>query len=412
MRALEYFRELLEVEVFEEEDEQLLIELASRRKTLRDFNEKKAMNSVDLEEKAVKEADCGADLESASSNCRELVFPGEPQRCEFIFSYARYHYRRNGAGDGGVAESEEAEFSQLTGEKKEWVQIYDQNEDWKEAVQKRFVAEENLTRAREDRAQALLEKSRLDEKVFAAESALRQARESLNSFQKRKLDRVNSLPHSFLLTANQVLVPLDQINSALLFASPVLEKLDKRALELEDERLQITREHEELLSAGGALNKEINLLRAANKLAQAELSENFRLKFGHPIELKLLDGLKSSRKLKELKTELHELQKAGEKKVEEAQNSLRKTKDELIAQKKKSTEVLKQIAELSSEELRLNKTLDSNNRQVLKEDNDSQKQDLMRKRTELVSVVKLLTGELEELKAEIVTLKSKSVGMV
>lgn len=412
MRALEFYRELLEVEAYEEEDEQLLEELRQKRQILRDLNERKTLNSCELEEKTLRESELQTELEGAVQNMKELVFPGDPVKAEFVYGWAKFNFRKNSAADGVViSEADELEYGNVVGDRKEWIQLTEQNEDWTDAIRKRLTSEENLAKAREERTASEAEKLKIDDKLKGAEKALKIVRDESFSFQRKKLERVNGLPHSFLLSADQVMVELPRVGEALLFAMPILEKLESRVHELEDEKEQIRLELAELLEAGAVLSKEMNLLRATNKIAQAELLESFRLKFGHPIELKLLDGLKSSKKTRDLRVELSELQRTGEKKVGEARDSLRKCKEELFAVKKQNTEVLRTISKLSMEELTLNKTLDTNNRQVLKEDNDSQRQDIVKRRVELRNVIDLLNGELDELKAEIVRLKSKSVGM-
>ena len=95
-----------------------------------------------------------------------------------------------------------------------------------------------------------------------------------------------------------------------------------------------------------SLAKELILLRQVHKKSTDELKENFHLKFGEVIDLKILDSLKQTKKLKELKQQLKDKEISSTKKIEEANNCLQNTKKELYQLKKKNTEIIKRITVL------------------------------------------------------------------
>ena len=48
MKIMELYRELLEIEVYEDQDNQLLNELIEQREVLKDWNEKKTINATKI----------------------------------------------------------------------------------------------------------------------------------------------------------------------------------------------------------------------------------------------------------------------------------------------------------------------------------------------------------------------------
>lgn len=87
MKILELYRELLEVEVYEEQDTQLLNELIEQRELLREWNQKKTINATKIKRMEKNENVARSELETVSEVFKEKVFPNEPEKNEFVFNY-------------------------------------------------------------------------------------------------------------------------------------------------------------------------------------------------------------------------------------------------------------------------------------------------------------------------------------
>lgn len=99
-----------------------------------------------------------------------------------------------------------------------------------------------------------------------------------------------------------------------------------------------------------------------NQRLREELDENFKLKFGEVVDLNILESLKETQKLKDLKKEYKETETACKKWIDDSNISLIKSRNKLFEYKKKNTEIIKHITELGNNQIKLNWTLDNTNK--------------------------------------------------
>merc|ERR1711976_104375 len=163
---------------------------------------------------------------------------------------------------------------------------------------------------------------------------------------------------------------------------------------------ELTRQRDEL-------NQELNMLKDALKDATEELKENYQLKFGEEINLEILDGLEPTHKLKELKKEFAKEEKESIRKIEEAKKQMNSTKQKLLELKRENTNIINKITGLGNQQMSLNKTLDSTNKQIFKEKDDDKRHDVHKFRKNLKEIVKLLAKEIDDLRNEIALFKQK-----
>jgi len=227
--------------------------------------------------------------------------------------------------------------------------------------------------------------------------------------QYKKLGRIHKLNCSFILDLDQVFLdtPFQSLDSTVVFTIDQLKALKSRTFELEEECHKIENERSELYVSQDALVKNLNILRTCRKQGKDELDENFKLKFGQYVNLEILISLKETKRLKELKREYREVDKAANKRIDDARVSLSKTQEELVDLKRKNTDILKRITWLGNAQIKLNKTLDNTNKQIFKDEKDLEGEHTRNNKKDLIGVIKLLNTELDALKGEITALKQK-----
>ena len=410
MRAYELYRELLEIEVYEEQDQGLTQELFNHRETLKIWNTKKLTNTAKLKEIDTKEQALFEETEELREEYEEKVFPTNKEKSDFIYSYFRQMHKTNNQEGTtlNTEESDEGKFS-LDGEKKEWVLMTEQNEEWSDLIKRRLKLEAELSSIREEKNVLEIECNKIEEGIIGLQSEMDEVKQKIDELQLIKLKRINQLTNTYMLTLDQIYldIPLKNLDHIILFTEQELEGLRTRISELQGHCKEIEVEKAQLIVSREALNKELGILRSCRKKASENLKENFQLKFGEVIDLKILDTMKQTKRLKELKEELKETEKKSGKRIEEATAALENTKKELYDLKRKNTDIIKKITALGTTQLKLNKTLDSTNKHIFKNTEGDNNENIMKYRKELVSIIKLLNSELDELKNEIIALKNK-----
>ena len=129
--------------------------------------------------------------------------------------------------------------------------------------------------------------------------------------------------------------------------------------------------------------------------------------FGEAVDLDILESLKETQRLKELRKECQETETACKRKVCDARAALQKARDQLLDLKRKNTEILKRITTLGNNQIKLNPTLDNTNKQIFKDDKELEKENTVTNKKDLLRVIQLLNSELDELKREILVLMTK-----
>lgn len=148
------------------------------------------------------------------------------------------------------------------------------------------------------------------------------------------------------------------------------------------------------------------------------------LRFGARIDLRKLDDIQPTKQVEEKRDEFKRKEREAEKRVEEYNQKLLLAKQKLLAEKKANTDVLTRITELGKQQMKLNKNLDSTNKQLFvailftiyfltaftliqKEENEDKTTSLTKEKGHLYELVKFLSKEIEDLKTEIQLFKRK-----
>lgn len=415
MRVLEIFRELIEFQIYEEEDLQLIKEYNEKQEFLKEWNEKRASNLFHTGELNVKISKAQSELKSFSEVYKEKVFSSEPEKADFIYKYFTYNYRKSknlDPSEAGMDETQAAkeyDANNIDPDRKEWILYFEQNEEWVDILKNRYEAEEGLKNLDKQKSNLEIEFQKIEEKLSAVSKAISNLKEELDRIQMMKYHRIKDLMCSFILNLDQVYVPypIHQIDSCILFSKNQLRDLNARTIELENECHKIEQDTKQLRVSKDALIKNLNILRMCQKKSKEELDENFKLKFGEVVDLDILETLKETQRVKDLKKEFKETEAACKKRIEDSNAALLKARDQLLEYKRKNTEILKRITTLGNNQIKLNRTLDNTNKQIFKDDKEVEKENNLNNKKDLLRVIGLLNNELEELKKEILTLKTK-----
>lgn len=414
MRILELFREWLEIQIFEEEDQIMRKDLAEKKAMIKEWNEKKLMNLFSEKEVVSKLSRFEHELKLLEESYKEKIFPSEPEKAEFVYKYFTINYRKNQMNENATDETEDMntkEFdpNNLDPDKKECILCFEQNEEWVEILKKRYETDEAMHAVQKTKTNLDSENLKIDEKIKTIQKSLLETKGELDCLQFKKLRRIHKLNCSFILDLDQVFLksPLSALDDGVVFTNEQLKKLRTRTTELEEECRKIESERSELYVSQDALIRNLNVLRTCKKQAKEELDENFKLKFGEYVNLDILNSLKETKKLKEMKREYKEVDNSSTKRIEDAKNSLAKTQEELVELKRKNTEILKRITLLGNAQIRLNKTLDNTNKQIFKDEKDFKTENSHTNKKDLLGIIKLLNSELDALKTEISALKQK-----
>jgi len=88
------------------------------------------------------------------------------------------------------------------------------------------------------------------------------------------------------------------------------------------------------------------------------------LKFGDVIDFSVLDSLVPTKEVLSKREDFKKEEREAEKRVEEAKNKFLLTKKRLFEEKKENTRILNKITALGDRQMKLNKNLDSTNKQI------------------------------------------------
>ena len=149
-----------------------------------------------------------------------------------------------------------------------------------------------------------------------------------------------------------------------LFTDNELERLGQRIGELDEEKKKVNRQHEMLKREKNKLAKETEKLNRDKTEKDKAYEEKHMLKFGDVIDLSILDSLVPTKQVLELREAFKKEEKETEKTIEEAKNKYLNYKKRLLEEKKENTKILNKITALGQTQMKLNKNLDSTNKQI------------------------------------------------
>jgi len=98
--------------------------------------------------------------------------------------------------------------------------------------------------------------------------------------------------------------------------------------------------------------------------ARKRYQEEHMLKFGDVIDFSVLDSLVPTKEVLGKREDFKKEEREAEKRVEEAKNKYLLTKKRLFEEKKENTRILNKITALGDRQMKLNKNLDSTNKQI------------------------------------------------
>jgi len=202
----------------------------------------------------------------------------------------------------------------------------------------------------------------------------------------------------------------EELTNEILFTDSELERLGKRIGELEDEKRTVNRQHDMLKKEKNRLSKKLKEIDKLNKDKTEKdkaYEEKHMLKFGDVIDLSILDSLVPTKQVLELREKFKQQEKEAERVIEEAKQRYLASKKRLLEERKANTKYLNQITALGQTQMKLNKNLDSTNKQIFKEENEEKRTNLVKAKGHLIELVKFLFKEIEDLKNEISLFKRK-----
>ena len=278
MRVLELFRELIEFQLYEEEDRALLHEYTEKHDFIREWMEKKLTNCFQASDLASKANKSTAELRTLTEVNSEKVFAAEPEKADFIYRYFTFNYRKNKGGEQTEPSAEEAQLAReydpalLDPGRKEWILYFEQNEEWVETLKNRYEAEEHLRTLERQRVTVELESQRIEDRLATVQRSLASLREELERIQRLKYNRVKDLFCSFILHLDvlHVPTPLGEFDRFVVFSRAQLRALAERTHELEVDCGRIAADTRQLRVSKDVLLKNLNLLRLCQKKAKDE----------------------------------------------------------------------------------------------------------------------------------------------
>ncbi|KAI9333809.1 hypothetical protein BDR26DRAFT_805717, partial [Obelidium mucronatum] len=247
---------------------------------------------------------------------------------------------------------------------------------------------------------ALLKK----EKIIDA--ALRATESEIQDFQTQKQRKLNELDVVVPLRAHQIqyldeqeVLPAD-LSQALIFVNSGLSKLKTRIKELQQEKLDIRKNHKELKKMHVSLiksrkEKQLKLMELEGRATDVQL-----LKFGQTIDLEKLERMGINRSADELREKLTREDNKRLKELESCDREIKHLKDNLTDMTRQNTVLLENLVNLTEAHHTLEEALNLSQATVNAEYSGLQKKDIL-ERNKLISLVQTQANEIDGLKKEI-----------
>ncbi|KAI9145545.1 hypothetical protein BKA69DRAFT_442216 [Paraphysoderma sedebokerense] len=206
------------------------------------------------------------------------------------------------------------------------------------------------------------ENDALMKRVKLVDSALKQTESEIQEFQTQKQQKLNEINATIPMRLHQIqyfendALPSD-MSQALVFVNDGLDRLGNRIAELEQENVDIQREHKEMKKIHVGLRK--SKREKQSKLAELEERSNEVqiLKFGQIIDLEKLERIGVNKTANELRSKLQEQDVQNLKEIHIANAEVTKLKDELTQATIQNTLKLDMLVQLTNKLCKLENTL-------------------------------------------------------
>ncbi|KAJ3125750.1 Cilia- and flagella-associated protein 44 [Physocladia obscura] len=249
------------------------------------------------------------------------------------------------------------------------------------------------------------ENDTLIKKEKVIDTALRSSESEIQDFQTQKQRKLNELDVIVPLRLHQIqylennALP-QNLSQALIFVNNGLYKLKNRIKELQQEKLDIRKNHKELKKMHVALIK--SRKEKQQKLTELEgrATDVQMLKFGQTIDLEKLERMGINRSADELS---EKLQKEDDKRLKELEfrnREIKRVKDTLTDMTRQNTVLLENLVNLTEAHQNLEEALNLSQATVNAEYSGLQKKDVL-ERNKLISLVQTQANEIDALKKEI-----------
>lgn len=199
----------------------------------------------------------------------------------------------------------------------------------------------------------------------------------------------------------------ENLNDSILFTRTQLLQLIHRKLELEEE-IKVLDEEQYIADQKKKEEKKlISQKRKDLEAAEREYQERQMLRFGNIVDLDSLEVSGPSQVVLDLQNKFHKLEKKCNLKKEEKEAELAHTQRELTKSIQMNTNLLDLIKQLGSQQLSLNKQLDSTNKQIFDNEDEEEKKRLQQKKDQFRETLEKQSKEIDILKTEINLYKKK-----
>ncbi|KAJ3128012.1 Cilia- and flagella-associated protein 44 [Nowakowskiella sp. JEL0407] len=243
--------------------------------------------------------------------------------------------------------------------------------------------------------------------------SLKNAESEIQDFQTQKQQKLNELDVTVPLRLHQIQhlekngLP-SNLSSVLIFSNEGLVKLKGRIKEVQQEKIDIRKQHKELRKMHVNLIKSKKDKQIKLQELEAKAEDVQRLKFGQIVDLEKLERMGVNKNADELR---EKLQKEDEKRARELEmwtNKINKLKEEVTEVTKENTANLENLVELMEQKRRLEESLNLSQSSVTTEYSGPKKKDML-EHSKLISLVNSQAEEIRVLRAEIETLIRKPV---
>lgn len=408
-KCVGFIQEMFEIEIFEKKDKELTQEFKEKKNTLNIWE--KEIKTVS--EKIIKNTKIDQELtkkiKEIKFSIEQKLFPGDPEKIEMIYEMYREKKEKDGLSsqDTDLITDRESEIN--PSEKKELYSLFEQNEETVEMASQIYEYEGKLKKLKEEKRGFELEKNKIDKKITDSIINVKETAKEINELFKQKLQKIYKLQTSMFLNLNQFKssLPISKISDVILFPNSKITELKNNEKKLENESKTIKNQMYQLKKNKEWLDEELKVLKDSLKQSEEELNKNFKIKFGQKIDLEILDTLKETQKVKDLKKEYKFEEKFCEKKIKEAEDSLSNYNKTLMKLKRENTTIIQKLTNLGKTQLRLNKILDSTNKQVFKEKQGDEKENFSKYKQDIKNIIQSLKKELNQLHKEVNQLEVK-----
>uniref|UniRef100_A0A7S1SJP0 Cilia- and flagella-associated protein 44 n=1 Tax=Tetraselmis chuii TaxID=63592 RepID=A0A7S1SJP0_9CHLO len=259
------------------------------------------------------------------------------------------------------------------------------------------------------------EKEQFSKKQKVVESSLQKINQDIIEFQKEKQGKLNEIDVVVTLSMHQMEYLVDgklpyDLSNALVFSNTELEKLKSRIKELDQEKIALRRQQQEL-------RKEHQQLLRDKKAKESRIAEldarayNVQmLKFGQEIDLELLDRIGTTRGAEELQEQLKQQEAAFAKELRQWDRKIEQAQDQMLALTSDNTQCLQTVTKLSTQQKSLEAKLTTTQTSLFNDPVARRRKEIA-ERDRLVQEVNSQAKEINSLKAQIVVLRRKDTSM-